>query len=329
MATAINKLKVNVAYIFIVYYVVTVSLAFLLMGGWTFEDYKSSLLFWEDQEIYYNSAIDIKSHTYLLFGANLYPVHMFRLFGDGVLWPIFVNSIFISLTICLLLRDCKKNGVVYIILCYPVLFCYTIDYNKEMIILLGLSAYALYIKHEKGVGVLGLICIGLAKPVIALPLLPLIVRFIRKNIGWVILILLLFTPLLFSLINSLGGKNDISIWETNFENQIRYNYYIASIIGNLIAIIKTFYDAINPMVEEKNLRWWLLYYFFSINTTVLIVNWRNVFSKSNFWLLYLIVVLSYNIIYHYRYFFPVLLILGYSALNDCEVESKKSLIHLG
>jgi len=316
-----NHIKVNLKntlYFFLMLiFIIAFNLiiTFLLIGNLEFENYKNSLFVWSDFVTFNEFAKRELYSENLTIGSSFYPVMMYKFFGDSLIWPIVINSLMMLLSYKNLSLLGLRGLSNYFFWSSPIIYYFSLGYSKEITIICGLSYLALNL-YQGNIWKLfvSAILLGFARPVILLGALPIYFKFSQKKLSWILIFSLLFTPLFFPFISALQADGEYYQRHSDFANLIRFNYPIISFIGNLLALIKTYLELFFTSSEQRGVQWAFLTLFFVINLIYLVRN-KALFSSGSCWLLWLIFITNLNSINHFRYFFPVLFVMGAVTLS--------------
>lgn len=314
-----NSILIRAIFLALVFYIANTFFYMWIIGDFSSTGFLESSNAWNDHKYYINLIDSDQPWFSFVKGGTFYPNLMYRAFPGTMMPSIVINSLLFGLAFSILCAEKKKYTALYILGCLPVICYFSIGFTKEAPVILGLALLNYHIlRSDKYWGVFSFLLMLFVKPVFAFIALPGYFKWSQRNIKVLLVAALALTPIYFWIIKALYFDNYYYERYFNFENSIRSSYPIISIIGNLIAIIKVYLEAIliaeNQSVD--NIQSDILIYFFYITNFIFIINFRNLLQPRNYIFLLMSFFLSMGPISHFRYLMPILLIVNYIVLPD-------------
>lgn len=290
---------------------------FFVYGDLSQESYFESEHRWGDQfrfKLFSTSEEYKPSFKYgIKYGASLYPVYMYRIFQETMLWSLLINSVLFYFAICNLLQEKKRFAITYIVLLLPFICYFSVGFTKEPLIVLGLSLfYRFTLNNRLSYALSGLFIVTISKPFFALTLIPVCFSWFRTYSRNILIVLLFLTPVYFWIFPFIFGDTVYFTRYSNFENSLRSTYPILSFVGNVIAMLKLYLE---PLFRERGaIHDYIVIWFWFVNVVFMSLCFKSAINWRSHWYWYLFLALTFIPIVHYRYLMPVLFVWTYSIL---------------
>lgn len=301
---------------FLLILIVNTVLYSFVYGDFSVESYFESGQGWGDQLIYFNESVD-GTGVRLTSGVNLYPLLMYTAFPESMFWSILINSAMFALAVYYLRKEKKRFSFLYFTLSMPVIFYFSIGFTKETLLVLGFVMLNRYISYNNSrFAFFGFMLLLVGRPLFAIAVLPLFSDFFRRNIKTMFFLAIALTPAYFWVIKLVFSGSFYADRYSNFENTLRLYMPFLSIVGNFIAVAKSYLELFftDTLETINNMQHYILFSFWFAGFAFMTANAARLFNARSCMFALIILVISMGPVSHFRYLVPVLLVWGYSVL---------------